>query len=1023
MIKKQVSTIINSQPIATEWISRTVKFPTPSNHQTMTNRWQQWNIAIQNCDDEQIHIFGSLAAERPVVKACLDAIFSNSHYLSYNLISNPWLGYKIFTDGPTKVVEESIKQVCRLDLIENETRSELMARLRTAKITVATAVAIADIGLNLPVLQITAWLSNFAEASLQISCCHLLRELHNRGKIKLTKPEKPTMQSGLIVLGMGKLGAKELNYSSDVDIIILFQDTTTCISAGTHQQIFSQLARNLVTLMAKRTADGYVFRTDLRLRPDPGSTPPAISVNRAMRYYRNLAQTWERAAMIKARPIAGDLDAGKQFLQNNARFVWRRNLDFPALQDIQAIKRKINAHKKSGDIAVEGHNIKLGRGGIREIEFLTQTKQLIWGGQNLTLRGRGTIEMLGQLANAGRMSINAATELQKSYLFLRRIEHRIQMVDDLQTHSLPESAKGVEQIANFLGFKNADRFRNKLLKNLRIVESYYNGMFENTSTSKQEIDLDFIDPGQKANTIEKLTALGFTNCHVVYDKIFNWLAGKILATQKKRPRTILQGIAVPLVLAFASTANPTRTFERFDGLLGRLPRSINLLSSIAVEPTILRLVAEIMGAAPLLTDWISQRPSLLEGVLQTDFQKLDPSLDIELEPEISEIARRGLVRIFYEREFRPKEMRKDLAKQISIEGGKYPDLQLILDAQRRWVQNKKFQIGIHIFRGDLTPSQASLPLGDIAEVCLESLMEYINIEFAKVHGKIDDGQLAILAFGRLGSQEMTLSSDIDLIFVYSHAPNAKESNGDKGLVSTQYYAKLCRRFVNGITAPTAEGKLYEVDMRLRPSGKSGPIACSIERFEAYQKNDAWTWEHQALTRARVIYAEGDLGRRLNSIIRSILSKPRDRKKLAHDIRSMRARIRRELENPTKPTIKLRRGGILDAEFIAQFIQLLFASKHPTILQRDACSVFLEAGELELIDPAIASELHRDLLFWRDMEGIMQLSVENDKIENNAVAVMQKTFGLKGSNLVKSTFLDAMKETSDRIERQFDATIR
>ena len=1009
--------------LAADWTDGSAAFPLPSDLAAMAARWEQWDAAAASCGDPEVRSFAESASGQPVVKSCLDAVFGNSPFLSHNLLFNPGLVRRIFADGPGPVIEDCIRDVRDPHRLGSETRAELMARLRSAKSSVATAAAIADIGLGAPVMQVTGWLSELASATLHASCCHLLRELYERGKAELADPCHPAPDSGLIVLGMGKLGAGELNYSSDVDVIILFDDDAACIPAGNQQRLFSQLARNLVTVMAKRTAEGYVFRTDLRLRPDPGTTPPAVSVARAVRYYRTIAQTWERAAMIKARPIAGDLAAGQRFLEANAGFVWRKNLDFPALRDIQAIKRKINAHKGSGDIAVEGHNVKLGRGGIREIEFLTQTRQLIWGGQNRELRGRGTIEMLNSLAVAGRISAGAASELQDAYLFLRRVEHRIQMVNDQQTHSLPGDREGTDRIAAFLGFRGAAGFRKSLLKHLRTVESHYNSMFEDSPAAGRDIRLNFAAQEATGETAETLEAMGFADGRAVCLKVREWLVGNIRATQTHRSRTILNDIADPLIKAFAATSDPGRTFDQFDSLLGRLSRSINLFSAMAAEPSLLRLVAEIMGSAPRLADWISQQPSLLEGVLQSDFQQLDPSLDADLEPEITEAARRGLVRLFYEREFRPKQMQADLAYRIETEAGSSPDLQSLLDAQRRWVRNRKFQIGIHMLRGDMTPTQASLPLCGIAEACLSSLLEYIKSEFSAVHGSIEGGKLAILACGRLGSREMTLSSDLDLIFVYSHAPNAGHSDGRKSLAPTQYYAKFCRRFLNGVTAPTAEGRLYEVDMRLRPSGKSGPIACSIERFENYQRKDAWTWEHQALTRARVVYAEGRLRRQLGTIIQSVLSQERDRGQLAGDIRSMRRRIRRELEDPAQPTIKYRRGGILDAEFIAQYLQLLHAASHPGILQRDACSVFTEAGQLGLIETDAAVELHRDLQFWRNLQGIMLLTAESDRLEGGAATVFRRTFGSQGGDFVQSTFADAMEETSERIARQYELIIR
>ena len=1008
--------------LAKDWTCGTVRFPKPSDIEAVESRWAQWQTLALDQTDNTVAEFVDSAKQQQVVKDCLNAIFGNSPYLSQNILADPSLAQRIFFNGVDEVVEHSIRDLQNPRLLGHETRTELMVRLRTAKTTVATAAAIADIGLHRPVMQITKWLSELAATSLQATCNCLLRELHDRGQAVFPEPDNPVPGSGLIVLGMGKLGAGELNFSSDIDLIILFADDSACFTAGSHQRLFSRLARNLVGVMARRTAEGYVFRTDLRLRPDPSTTPPAVSVRRALRYYRTLAQTWERAAMIKAKPVAGDLVAGSRFLENNAGFVWRRYLDFPAMRDIQAIKRKINLHKGSKSIVVEGQNVKLGRGGIREIEFLTQTQQLIWGGQDTSLRGRKTIDMLNRLANAGRITVRAANDLQSAYRFLRRLEHRIQMINDQQTHSLPNDAEGVDSLATFFKFENPSDFRAALIANLRIVEVHYNSMFEDSSTEQQDTSLDFSCEKEKAKTIAALNGLGFSDSEAVYKKVNSWLAGYIRATHTNRARSIFAEFAVPLIKEFAATVDPTRTFERFDGLLGRLSRSINLFSAMSAEPALLRLVADIMGAAPRLADWISQQPSLLEGVLQSDFQQLDPSLGTDLEPEIAEAARRGLVRLFYEREFRSKQMLADLDGQIATEVGNSPDLQSVLDAQRRWVRNRKFQLGIHMLRGDMTPIQASTPLTSIAEVCLASLMTRIKREFAEIHGSIKGGQLAIIACGRLGSQEMTLASDLDLIFVYNHSRGDAQSDGKKTLLPTQYYARFCRRFLSAVTSPTAEGRLYEVDMRLRPSGKSGPIACSIERFENYQESDAWTWEHQALTRARVIYAEGHLGRRVQSIIRSVLTQKRSRKKLAGDIQSMRERIKKELENPTRPTIKYRRGGILDAEFIAQFLQLLHAEQHPSILKRDACSVFVEIEKLGLIDERVATELHRDLVFWRNLQGIMMLTADTDQIETSVATVLRRTFGQQDAEEVRSSFVAAMEETSERIALHFDTVV-
>ncbi|MBL4614903.1 MAG: glutamine-synthetase adenylyltransferase, partial [Magnetovibrio sp.] len=309
----------------------------------------------------------------------------------------------------------------------------------------------------------TGALSDFADAATSVACAHQLRALAKRGKINLANPDDPELGSGLVVLGMGKLGGRELNYSSDIDLILLFDpEVIDTDSPMELQHSFVRLARGLVSLLDERTEDGYVFRTDLRLRPDPGSTPLAISTMAAEIYYESVGQNWERAAMIKARPIAGDKAAANAFLAHLKPFIWRRNLDFAAIQDIQAIKRQINAHKGGTNIQLHGHNVKLGRGGIREIEFYAQTQQLIWGGRDRNLRHIPTLDALKALVKAGHDQAANLQTLEHAYHYLRRVEHRLQMVNDEQTHTLPEDDKSLNAIATFLGYDSLDAFSDEL---------------------------------------------------------------------------------------------------------------------------------------------------------------------------------------------------------------------------------------------------------------------------------------------------------------------------------------------------------------------------------------------------------------------------------------------------------------------------------------------------------------------------------------------------------------------------------
>ncbi len=1004
--------------IAGIWTASGTGFPGVADREALVARREQLALSAGR-QDPDMGGFVEAALDHPVASPLLDAVLGNSPFLSHGLICDPGFACRLLSAGPEQGMADILAEMDDFSRLGRETRGELMARMRIAKRRFALAAAMADIAGCRGVMALAADLSDFACSCLQASVSALLREAHDRGKLRLPRPDRPAENSGLVLLGMGKLGAGELNFSSDIDLIVLFDDKIADVDGGAHQQLFSRLARNLVEVMARRTADGYVFRTDLRLRPDPSSTPPAVSIDAAATYYRTIGQTWERAAMIKARPVAGDMAAGDAFLAANSGFVWRRNLDFATIRDIQSVKRQIDAHRSNTGISVEGHNVKLGRGGIREIEFYTQTQQLIWGGQSAELRGRKTLEMMELLAASGRIPHATAAELAESYVFLRRVEHRLQMVDDQQTHTLPDTPEGIAAMSAFLGHSDAAGFRHQLLDVLARVNRHYDDLLDRKTSGSSDFDIDYRSQESRERAIANFEARGFERAADAWTIVHGWVAP---SNQDERTALVLGEIAPRLLSAIAASSQPDTTLARFDGFLAQLPRKLGLLEMLSAQPQLCDLVSEIMSTAPRLSEWLRQEPDLFESVLQSDFADLELPDDVETDGHLVETARRGLVRVFYQLEFRPPEMAAELERAIAreMEGGF--DLQTVLDLHRRWARHRKFQIVVHMLRGLLSPAEASAPLCGIAETCLQLLVPAIRQEFEQRHGRVEGGELAIVAGGRLGSREMTLASDLDLIFVYRHPDRSSMSDGRRPLAATQYFAKLCRRFINAVVAPTAEGVLYDVDTRLRPSGRSGPIACSIDRFEKYQRDEAWTWEHQALTRARTIYAEGDLADRLQDIIGEVLAVDRDRDKLGRDIRDMRERIRRESGESGNATIKLRDGGILDADFIAQFLQLAHASDHPEILLRDARSVFEKAGELNLVDPQIAGQLADDMLFWRNLQGMLLLAGGDNRTDEDVIGVLGGSFGIQSTGSVASSLSSSVEETAARVRACFSSMI-
>ena len=684
---------------AGEWIAGGAALPVAADVEAAETCWRRWREAAEAAEDEPLRAFMLTAADGPAGRL-LSSVFANSPYLSHSLISDPGFARLLLEAGPDAAYRAAHDDAANRTDFAEESLAGVMARLRRAKRRAALAIALGDIAGVWPLERVTGALSGFAEAALGAAFRHLLRGLHDSGELALPEPDDPERGSGLFALGMGKLGARELNYSSDIDLILFFdQDRAPYVGRRGVQPVFTRLAQGLVRIMGQQTAQGYVFRTDLRLRPDPGSTPPAVSVRSAAFYYRNAGRNWERAAMIKARPVAGDIEAGEAFMEGLQPFVWRRHLDFAAAQDIRAIKEQIDAARGAGGGGLEGHNVKLGRGGIREIEFFVQAQQLLWGGRDRGLRGSGTLEALEALVSAGHVDPGAAVELRAAYGFQRGVEHRLQMVDDRQTHSLPDSEDGMAGIAAFLAFPSAGAFADRLNGHIAAVERHYGALFEDALDAP---DADGVDFSAEGATEAALAGMGYGDSGQGAAILRRWLAGGAPVLRSDEARALLTRLLPKILAALAGAPDPGAALSRFDRFLAGLPPDRRLLSLLAARPELLGIVTDVAGSAPLLAAWLTRRPLLLESALSRDFTDLDLPDEEGLEPEIAEAARRGLVRLFYAREFGRAEMQAEL----EAAAGRASGLPELLDAVRRWANDRLFQIGAHLLRGRLSPEEA-----------------------------------------------------------------------------------------------------------------------------------------------------------------------------------------------------------------------------------------------------------------------------------------------------------------------------
>ncbi|MDR6666652.1 bifunctional [glutamine synthetase] adenylyltransferase/[glutamine synthetase]-adenylyl-L-tyrosine phosphorylase [Rhizobium sp. 1399] len=771
--------------------------------------------------------------------------------------------------------------------------SQVMSRLRIVKRRVAFLVALADLARIFDGRATTGWLSELAEASVEAAIDHLLLSTHESGKLKLKNIAAPSEGSGVIVLGMGKLGASELNYSSDIDLVIFFDEEAGIVPDPDDAiEIFPRMMRRLVRILQERTADGYVFRTDLRLRPDPGSTPLAIPVDAAMIYYEGRGQNWERAAFIKARAVAGDIAAGEQFLRGLAPFVFRKYLDYAAIADIHSIKRQIHAHKGHGAIAVKGHNVKLGRGGIREIEFFVQTQQLIAGGRMPALRSRVTEETLAELTRAKWIDAETRDELTEAYWFLRDVEHRIQMVRDEQTHLLPETDAELKRIAFLMGFTDTPSFSERLVEVLKAVERRYADLFEQeTKLSVGTGNLVFTGQGDDPDTLETLKKLGFERPSDISRIIRTWHYGRYRATQSVEARERLTELTPGLLRVFGESKRADEALLRFDSFISGLPSGIQLFSLLGSNPALLSLIVNIMSSAPKLAEVIAARPHVFDGML-------DPGLMAELPT----------------RDYLGERLKASLVQARHYEE--------VLDRLRIFASEQRFLIGIRLLTGAINGDMAARAFTHLADLIIEAALDAVMNEIRVAHGNYPGGRIAIAGMGKLGSFELTAGSDIDLILLYDYDDAAAESDGAKPLDATRYFTRITQRLIAAFSAPTAEGVLYEVDMRLRPSGNKGPVATRINSFGKYQREEAWTWEHMALSRARLICGDQSLVGEAEGIIADVLSTKRDIAKVAHDVAEMRELIEKEKAPENGWDLKLIPGGVIDIEFIAQYLALI-----------------------------------------------------------------------------------------------------
>jgi [glutamine synthetase] adenylyltransferase / [glutamine synthetase]-adenylyl-L-tyrosine phosphorylase len=875
-------------------------------------------------------------AAAPAGRAVLDALGGNAPYLAELACRESACLLAILAQGPEAVFSAVLK---RLQNLEPETsRHTLGTELRAAKRRAALAIAIADLSNAWTLPQITAALSELAETACRAAIRHLLGSLHASGQITLPHPETPERACGFVALALGKLGARELNYSSDIDLVLLFDPDAPAYPDEAHPMM-ARLARDLLTLLSHRDAEGYVFRVDLRLRPDPAATPPVVALPAALSYYESHGRTWERAAFSKARPIAGDIALGENFLTAIRPFIWRKHLDFAAIADIHDMKRQIDARHVADGLL--GHDVKLGQGGIREIEFIVQTLSLVWGGQDTALRIPATLDALPALARTGHLPPAAARELAADYQQLRRVEHRLQMIADRQTHALPTTQEALKAFAIFLGEEN---FIQDFPLLLARVHGHFLAFFDAGSEQAQN---DHLDPGHEGAPpqafADQLAGWGFSDVRHIAERLRAWADGQVPALRSERARGLLPSLLPTLLGTLGAQPDPDKAFAHFDTLLSRQRAGVQLLSLFQRNPALLRRLAAVLGAAPALAEHLEQDAQALEALLV---------------PSARFAAPKPLLR-------RMLHDARDLEDAVSI--------------TRRFVRREEFHLSVATLEARLDADEAGRLRSNLAAAALALLLPRVIAAHQARYGRIRGGGFAVVALGKAGSGEMLAGSDLDLMLIYDHAPLPTPP--------TQYFVRLSHALTASLTAPGIEGPVYQVDMRLRPSGNHGPVAVSRAAFVRYHAAQSWTWERLALTRARVLAATQGFAPQIGAEILTALSRPDAPEKIRRDTQDMRDRLAAEM--PPRGPFDMRNlpGGMMELTLLAGALQLIHGPAQPSLFRPNTAEALRALGAAGHLPASDAKALIAADFLWRSVQGINRITGLPDRATQPPAAML------------------------------------